>query len=204
MGKRAFNFRDLTGQKFSLLTVLTYDGKSIDGRTQWYCKCECGNTVSVQSKRLLSGHTKSCGCLRKEKFRLMITKHNLVKTPIYHIWQQMKKRCSNPNNPAYKNYGGRGIKVCNRWLEFENFYKDIGERPEGLTIERIDNNGNYKPGNCKWATRKEQCRNRRTNRMVSYMGKEKCLADWADILGINNRTLTSRLNRHSVEVAFNM
>ena len=123
---------------------------------------------------------------------------------IYTIWASMCKRCNNKNNKDYKNYGGRGIKICESWEKFENFYADMGDRPKGLTIERIDNNVGYSPSNCKWATYMEQNRNRRDNRIITYGSESKCLAEWADVIGVKYMTLFRRLERHPPQIAFNM
>ncbi len=113
----------------------------------------------------------------------------------YSCWQHMKRRCLSKNDPAYKNYGGRGIKVCDRWLKFSNFYADMGDRPDGLSLDRIDNDGNYEPGNCRWATRKEQNRNTRRNRHITYKGETKILIEWVEHFGIYKSIITDRLNK---------
>lgn len=132
-------------------------------------------------------------------------KHGYKGTQTYKSWQDMKSRCCDPNRREYKHYGGRGIEVCGQWRnDFIKFLHDMGEKPQDLTLERVDNNGNYEPLNCKWATRKEQGRNQRTNRMISYFGETKCLAEWSEHLGIDKATLHCRLKRHPPQIAFNM
>ncbi len=158
MGK----FIDMTKQKFGKLFVT---GRAANGkRTQarWNCVCDCGGKVTVYGYSLRDGHTKSCGCLSKETTIERSTTHGMCGTATYSTWNCMKTRCENPKTKNYKNYGGRGITVCGRWDKFENFLEDMGEKPEGLSIERVDNNKGYFKENCKWATCTEQSRNRRT------------------------------------------
>ena len=192
MGK----FIDLTGQVFRRLTVLSGAGRSRYGQAMWLCRCECGKQKIINGSSMLNGLTMSCGCLRK--------KHGLAGTPIYSVWKNMRNRCNNQKALQYKNYGQRGISVCERWDKFENFYADMGDRPDELSIERIDNNGNYEPSNCKWATHKEQGRNQRTNRIIKYGGKSQCLAEWAEEIGIARDTLWRRLNEYPPQIALNM
>ena len=158
--------KDLTGQKFGRLVVLEEAGKDKHRAILWKCQCQCekGSIVIIYGNSLRKGKTKSCGCFNKEKLKETHTKHGHTKngkeTPVYIIWQNMLARCYGPSNKDYHNYGGRGIKICNRWLGkhgFENFYEDIGKyRPEGKTLERINNDGHYKPENCTWITKQEQ------------------------------------------------
>lgn len=136
---------------------------------------------------------------RRTKF-----KHGGAKNPLYTTWLNMRQRCNNPRSPAYKNYGGRGIKVCERWDDFLNFAEDMGDRPEGMTLERIDCNGDYSPENCKWATRKEQMRNVRYNRWIEFDGKRLILSDWSKELGISPATLWYRLSKYEAETALTM
>jgi hypothetical protein len=152
---------DLTGQRFGRLMVIEEAGRSKNKRISWECVCDCGETVTVVSGDLTSGHTQSCGCLNKERSKKANTTHGMRGTSTYQTWADLIKRCNNPKNTGFKNYGGRGIKVCKEWLRFEKFFKDMGEKPANLTIERVDNNKGYYKGNCKYATSTEQNRNQR-------------------------------------------
>lgn len=152
---------DLTGQIFGYLKVIGFSHRHRN--TYWKCLCDCGNNIVVRGSSLKNGHTKSCSCLRIERNKEQKTKHGRYGSKEYITWSNMKKRCMNSKSPNYKDYGGRGIKICKRWEEFENFYVDMGDRPEGKSIDRIDNDGNYTPKNCKWSTHTEQMNNRRNN-----------------------------------------
>lgn len=158
------NFIGLTGKRFTRLFVMKWAGYSECGGPQWFCLCDCGNFKIVLGAALRSGHTKSCGCLQREA----VQTHGMSRTSEYTVWCHAQYRCDNPNDPAYAYYGGRGIKFCQRWRGpngFKNFIEDMGRRPgPGYTLERINNDGDYEPGNCKWATRKEQHGNTSRNR----------------------------------------
>lgn len=200
MGK----FIDLTGQKFGMWTVIKRAENTKRGQPRWVCRCDCGNVATVQGCSLKSGKSRNCGCVRKEKFNN--AKHKQSYTRLYHIWTAMKERCFNENNNAYKHYGGRGITVCDEWLnDFQAFYNwaMANGYKDDLTIDRIDSNGNYEPSNCRWVTQKEQCNNTRRNVVIEFNGKEQTLQQWADEMNISCKTLWGRLNCYhwSVEKA---
>ncbi len=186
MGKRL----NLVGEKFNRFIVIDFSHVS-GNRAYWKCICDCGEKTTVSSTHLRSGHTKSCGCLKVDK----MTKHGKWGTRTYRTWQSMLSRCLRHKDMVYHRYGGRGIKVCKRWKKFENFYKDMGDRPKGKTIDRINNNGNYTPKNCKWSTRIEQGNNRRNNHLITAEGKIHTIAEWSRISKISHQTLRDRLNR---------
>ncbi len=190
-------FKDLSGQKFGLLTVVSLAGKIPDGHYAWNCKCECGNSVVVKASGL-NPRTKSCGCVMRAK-RAAGTHwtHGLSDTPEYGVWLDIKKRCYNPRFKFYKYYGERGIKVCERWLEsFANFYEDMGPRPgPQSSIERGDVYGNYEPGNCSWIPRRRQALNRTDTVRITVNGVTKPLADWCRETGVRTGTAHQRIHR---------
>lgn len=162
---------DLMCQKFGRLRVVGDIEERDDGCLQWLCHCDCGNDLVARSRDLRSGNTKSCGCLKMDLTRVRFTTHGYCKegkpNQEYTTWKGMRQRCNDPNADNYPRYGGRGISVCARWSDFSLFLADMGPRPEGTSIDRINNDGNYEPGNCRWATAVEQQNNRRkTNVML--------------------------------------
>ena len=189
---------DLTGKRFGRWLVLSR-APNRRGHAYWNCQCDCGTEKVVWGNSLRRGESLSCGCLKRDMARERNISHGQTGCPTYNSWQNMKIRCYNKNRPKNVNYHDKEIIVCDRWLNsFPNFLADMGERPEGTSIERINNDGNYEPTNCKWATRKEQGRNRYNNRMITYQGEKKCLAEWAEELGIDYNTLHSKLRYHSL------
>lgn len=191
---RRSNFNDLTGRQFGRLTVVAVGEKQGIGR-RWEVICSCGNTKTVRASNLLNGNTRSCGCLCSEVMSKIHRKHGMYGTLTYRCWEGMLKRCRNPNYPAYADYGGRGITVCKQWFSFEGFLMDMGECPEGLSIERRDNEKGYSPDNCHWATRIEQANNRRSSRLVTYRGTTQTVTMWAREVGLNPGTLFYRLDQ---------
>jgi len=194
MGK----FIDLTGQKFGRLLVQTVDGKDRFGTFRWWCICDCGQKVTVGGNCLRKGDTKSCGCLLSDKTKEFNsrtkTKHGKHNSPTYISWKAMLSRCTYRKNIGWGNYGGRGISVCDRWLSFENFFADMGERPDRHTLDRIDSDGNYEPGNCRWATGVMQNGNRRGNRYILLDGERVTMAEYSRRTGRSERSLSRLLD----------
>ena len=188
---------EMTDKVFGRLTVIGFSHRSESKRIFWKCQCKCGNTANVNGANLRNGSTKSCGCLSADIKRDFIVKlrktHGMTKTRTYKTWNGIIQRCLNSKNSSYHHYGGRGITVCNRWLKFENFYVDMGDRPDDMSIDRIDNDGNYEPDNCRWATQKEQTRNARSNRLILYNGETKTMVEWSETLGLSYATITNRV-----------
>ena len=189
---------------FGRLKVLSWIGRDKFGLNVWNCICDCGKTTNVVQQKLKSGHTKSCGCLKYDRGDLYL----ISNTKLYKNLDSIKQRCYNKKNKSYKNYGGRGICVCESWLgSYKEFYDWAVENgySEELSIDRIDNDGDYSPTNCRWVSRKVQNRNKRDSVNIEYRGEIKNLADWADELGMSYSTLRARYITYkwSVEDAFN-
>ena len=174
---------DIIGLVFGRLKVIDFSHST--NNAFWKCKCECGNEKIIRGSNLTSGQTTSCGCYVKENSKKVNTKHGMINSNTYYSWTGMLARCNNENVPNYKNYGGRGITVCDRWREFTNFLKDMGERPNGLTLDRKDVNGNYEPDNCKWSTNIEQHNNTRRSLYLTMNGETMTAAEWARKLNMD-------------------
>lgn len=187
---------DLTGRTYGRLTVVSRDG-NMYGKVAWLCVCQCGVELRVSGADLKSGNRSSCGCLKIEVTRQKNYSHGLTDSVEYKTWCRMKERCYNPRIKNYADYGGRGISVCPRWLEsFENFYTDMGPRPgNGYSIERKNVNAGYSKGNCRWATSKEQARNKRNNRIVRFKGDELSIAELAEMVNKPYNLIYKRIAR---------
>lgn len=190
---------NLVGEKYGRLTVLSKHGKNKRGEISWLCRCDCGTVKPIIAGHLRKGNTKSCGCYHRDA----VTSHGMTKMPTFRSWESMKQRCLNPNNRAYSEYGGRGIKVHSQWIDsFDTFLSDMGDRPKGTSLDRIDVNGDYTPSNCRWATRSEQQRNKRVTAYLKLNGVEKPVKCWSDETGIPSDVIFWRIrNGWSVEKA---
>lgn len=200
---------DLTGQRFGKLIVLGFYGKTSDKKAVWLCKCDCGKEKPIRAAALKCGSTRSCGCLyyegrktaaeKRKGSNSHFYKHGMSQSRINKIYRNIKKRCKNQNDPAYKDYGGRGIKICPEWDEdFKMFYEwsIANGYSESMTIDRIDNNGDYSPTNCRWVGQSVQQNNRRDNVRIEYNGESHTLSEWADIIGISKKAMYHRYERN--------
>lgn len=203
MGARAV---DMTGQVFGRLTVLARADIPDPKNVRWECVCECGKIKTVLAGNLRSGCATSCGCYAIEVKHLNNRTHGKTKTPEYKTWSAIHDRCNTPTNKDYVDYGGRGIRICKEWeSSFQAFLDYVGERPSPEhSLDRIDNDGNYEPGNVRWATRIEQAINRRNTHWITYKSETKHLSGWARELNISNAALCGRINRHGIERAIEM
>lgn len=183
---------ELIGKKFGRLTVVSED-PSYGSHSNCECRCDCTLTITTRRGNLLSGNTTSCGCSHISS----ATKHGLSKRPEYGIWERIKQRCENSNSTGYRWYGARGIAICEKWAKsVEDFIMDMGPRPSPKhSVERLNNYGNYEPGNCIWATQTEQCRNRRSNFRITLEGRTLCLTEWTIVSGLSRCCLRNRIKR---------
>jgi hypothetical protein len=194
-------YRPVVGQRFGRLTVISTEiDCQISERSRvyrWMVRCDCGNERWVQHPALRNGLTISCGCWAREKIRATGTRHGMHASPEYRAWKSLRERCTDPRSKSYPSYGGRGITVCPEWgASFDAFYQDMGPRPSPQhSIDRIDNDGPYSRGNCRWATKKEQSRNHRKNRLITHAGRTMPLAAWADEAGISWAAMVGRMKR---------
>lgn len=202
-------FEDLAGQRFGRLVVVSREPNRVrnNGRakTVWLCQCDCGKERAVLAESLKSGATKSCGCLSVEMFVKRATTHGYTKDKkkerLYVVWRSIIQRCENPNIPTYKYYGGKGVSICDEWHDYSKFrswaylngYDETAVRGE-CTIDRIDNNGDYEPSNCRWVCLKTQMRNRSDNRLITHNGETKSVVEWAEQTGLSPQLIYGRLN----------
>ncbi len=184
---------ELTGQRFGRLLVLSFSHVNKNQGAVWNCLCDCGNEHQVITKNLTQGITRSCGCLRKDEFGARQRTHGMTHHPLARTYRGMMERCYNPKYHNYHLYGGRGITVCDRWREsIANFVADMGERPAGYSLDRINNDGPYSPENCRWATIAEQANNKRGTRYLTYDGRTLTVTQWSEITGISRDTIYKR------------
>ncbi len=186
------------GHRFGRLTLIELTGCRNKRGVIWRCVCDCGSVKEANATDLRIGDVKSCGCLGAERIRALKYKHGMAKkgetVPEFWVWSEMHTRCENPKNKHYHRYGGRGISVCERWGEFGNFIADMGNRPgHEYSIDRMDNDGNYEPGNCRWTTASVQANNKGNNVLIAFSGRAQTAWEWAREYGIHPRTLLSRL-----------
>ena len=199
MAKTGRPIIEMIGRTFGRLTVLEDAGPTNSNERRYLCICECGGKRRVRGARLRHGEATDCGCGAREIIsrtaKRTFTVHGLSRTPTYSVWHGIIGRCTNPKSGAWKNYGGRGISVCERWRDFLSFLEDMGERPQATEIDRIDNDGNYEPGNCRWVTRRQNLSNRRNSRFLSANGNTMTIAEWSIKTGIQDGTIRARLRR---------
>ena len=198
---------NLAGMRFGkLIAIERSSNKGV--KTRWLCKCDCGNTAIVPTNCLRRGKSKSCGCLISDVLTERNVRHGMYGTRLYRVWNNMKNRCYGENNPSYERYGGRGIAVCDEWLDFNNFYDwsiKNGYKEESnygeCTLDRIDNNGDYCPENCRWVSLGDQQRNKSSNHLITYNGETRSIVEWAELLQIDPSVIRTRLYRGWDEVS---
>jgi hypothetical protein len=191
---------NLAGKKFHRLTVLSHHERRGYAHV-WKCLCDCGNETISYGAALRNGQTKSCGCWSKEQRSKATKTHGMTGTRIYNTWLQMRRRCHDPKDPAYPGYGGRGIDVCPEWMNsFESFFRDMGHRPNGMTLDRRNNDLGYCRDNCRWSSHKEQANNRRSSRVLEAFGEKMTVSQWAEKTGISSRAIRQRLDYYGYTV----
>jgi hypothetical protein len=190
------NFKDLSGRRFGRLVAVQFLG-SLGGKSKWLCACDCGAETTKSAQHLTLGLIQSCGCLRRqnsaETLRAIATTHGLSKQPWYSVWAGMMYRCYGTNGKRFHRYGGRGIEVCERWHDPSAFHADMGDPPDGMTLDRIDNDLGYSPENCRWASVEAQNNNRCTTKMIEFNGRRMSAAQWARLLGFSKAAMYERL-----------
>ena len=185
------------GDKFNNLTAVVFSHRAeIGGHRYWVFDCDCGTRICRIASRVATGKIKHCGCKKHNPLYV----DGRTNHPLHKIWLGMRARCNNPNVKSYKDYGAKGIKICDRWSDFAAFAEDMGERPYGYTIERLDIDLGYSPENCVWASMKAQARNKSNNRLLTHKGKTKCIGEWAEELGLKPGTISMRLNAYGYTV----
>lgn len=194
MGKK-HTLIDMAGQRFGKLAVISRAENSLDGSAQWLCQCDCGKSANIRGTNLRSGEVKSCGCSTGEFVANAHRTHGQSKTPIYRTWQSMRERCKNTKSKLYPDYGGRGIRVCDRWASFENFAQDMGPRPDGYSLDRINNDGNYSPENCRWTDWNCQANNRRNGKLINVNGEMVTIKEASELTGVPHHTIRGRLRK---------
>lgn len=183
-------FQDLTGRVIGSVSVIGFVGSNERRQAKWLCRCKCGKEIITWQKVLVRGFHAGCGCWRAGQG----TTHGMSRTPTYSSWQRMIDRCTNAKNKHFENYGGRGVVICHRWrISFKNFLDDMGIRPDGTSLDRVNNDGNYEPGNCRWATRSQQQSNRRVNHLITINGETRTITQWSLVSGISTCTISSRI-----------
>lgn len=190
--------KNIAGERYGRLVAASYQGPGPQKRgSLWLFRCDCSAELVRIAGDVRRGMIRSCGCAQIDSQVRRLRTHGRSRTPEWATWNTMKMRCTNPNNPVYRHYGGRGIVVCDRWLNsFAAFFEDMGERPSPKhRLDRIDNDGPYSPDNCRWATQKEQCRNTRQNRLITFRDETLCITDWAARLDIHPVTLHLRVKK---------
>ena len=195
---RAHSHGSIVGKRFGRLVVLRETAhRDKNGTIVWDCQCDCGNECTATTSNLRRGDTRSCGCLRKEFDRILPTRpirHGKSHSPTWRSWNAMMRRCYDLGYKDYPYYGGRGIEVCKRWHQFENFYTDMGERPNGMTLDRVNVDRQYRKSNCRWADHTTQMNNTKRNRWLTYRGETMTMAEWSRRANISYTLLRARLN----------